>query len=101
MRCSRKRGSRRRSDAGSGHPGFSAPRAKVNTTGYQNIKKIFDMLQYNGTPFQDNIPLVATMFDHYVVLIHGSQYLDSLNAYSYSVDDDVGNFQGTGTGAYI
>jgi hypothetical protein len=75
--------------------------ANFNTTGYQNIKKVFDMLQYNGTPFQDNIPLVATMFDHYVALIHGSQYLDSLNAYSYSVDDDVGNFQGTGTGAYI
>ena len=75
--------------------------AKFNQTGYQNIKQVYDMLQYNGTPFQDNIPLVATMFDHYVALIHGSQYLNSLNAYSYSVDDDVGNFQGTGTGAYI
>ncbi len=75
--------------------------AKFNQTGYQNIKQVYDMLQYNGTPFQDNIPLVATMFDHYVALIYGSQYLNSLNAYSYSVDDDVGNFQGTGTGAYI
>jgi hypothetical protein len=74
---------------------------EFNTQGYQNIKKVYDKLQYNGIPFQTNIPLFATMFDPYVALIHGSQYLNSLNSYAYSVDDDVGNFQGEGTGAYI
>jgi hypothetical protein len=70
-------------------------------TKYQAVKTVYDHLQYNGTPFQTNIPIVSNMFDPYVALIHGQKYLNSLNAYAYSVDDDVGNFQGKGTGAYI
>jgi hypothetical protein len=72
-----------------------------NQTKYQATKTVYDHLQYNGTPFQTDIPITTTMFDPYVALVHGKNYLNSLNAYAYSVDDDVGNFQGKGTGAYI
>jgi hypothetical protein len=92
-------------------PGYCTPKSgtgncTIKTTNpdfteYQKVKNMYDELQYNGPAFETDIPVTATMFDAYVALLHGKEYLNSLNVYAYSVDDDVGNFQGKGSGAFI
>ncbi len=58
---------------------------------YQKVKALFDTFQRadNG------------VFDPWVLLIHSSKYLNSPNAYAYSVDDALGNMQADGDGLVL
>lgn len=68
-------------------PGY----ADNNSAGFRVVKSTFDDLQYwpDGS------------FNPYVLLIHGSEYVDAPNVYAYSVDDAVGNLQADGIGFVI
>jgi hypothetical protein len=62
-----------------------------NSLKYQEVKTLFDDLQY----------LPTGQFDPYVDLIHGENYCNAKFVYAYSVDDAVGNMQTTGEGLII
>lgn len=58
---------------------------------YQKVKALFDTFQRAGNG----------VFDPWVLLIHDSKYLNSPNAYAYSVDDALGNMQADGDGLVL
>jgi hypothetical protein len=62
---------------------------------YLRVKLEFDNLQYNKYA---NPPYV---FDPWVELIHGKNYLNIPGAYAYSVDDAVGNIQAEAKGYIV
>jgi hypothetical protein len=74
-----------------------------NTPGYADnhyakylpVKEEFDTLNYG---LYTEAPYV---FNPWVVLIHGQNYVDAPNVYAYSVDDAVGNIQAEATGFII
>jgi hypothetical protein len=79
-------------------PGYYKPGPPPDTKGYQVVKNVFDELQYNYKTETDK----TRVFDPYVDLIHGANYLNAQYAYAFSVDDGVGNLQVDGaTGFYI
>jgi hypothetical protein len=59
------------------------------------VKKQFDELNY-GTLLDSKYE-----FNPYARFVHGAEYANFKNAYSYSVDDEVGNIQAEGTGFII
>jgi len=72
-------------------PGFSANK----NAEYRRIKLAFDKLNY-GT-----LKTPKYVFNPWVQLIHNKNYLNTPNAYAYSVDDAVGNIQANATGIII
>jgi len=62
---------------------------------YRRVKLAFDKLNYN------TLKNSKYTFNPWVVLIHNTKYLNTPNAYAYSVDDAVGNIQAEGTGIII
>jgi hypothetical protein len=62
---------------------------------YRRVKLAFDSLNY------DTLKNSRYAFNPWVVLIHGKKYLNTPNAYAYSVDDAVGNIQANATGIII
>jgi hypothetical protein len=80
-------------------PGYFTinPDGSKNYAKYQAVKETFDLLQY--WPSFSEPP--NGLFDPYLVLIHGENYLNIPNAYAYSVDDALGNMQVTGDGLII
>jgi hypothetical protein len=66
---------------------------------YRRVKLAFDSLNYASLKNPQYV------FNPWVVLIHGQNknkpYLNTPNAYAYSVDDAVGNIQALGTGIII
>jgi hypothetical protein len=75
-------------------PGYNDPTQPVN---YGTVKAQFDQLQY----WVDVLKGDYGVFDPYVSLIHGPDYLNAPYTYAYSVDDAVGNMQTDGTGLII
>ena len=75
--------------------GGTCPAGKVDYAPYQKVKLEFDKLQYGTLPQQEFV------FDPWVEFIHSAKYLNIPGAYSYSVDDAVGNIQAEGTGYII
>jgi hypothetical protein len=63
---------------------------------YQAVKDKFDTLQYWPELANPN-----GLFDPYVLLIHGQDYINTAYAYAYSVDDALGNMLVKGDGFYI
>ena len=79
-------------------PGYYNPKKPDDTSKYQAVKNTFDGLQYNYLTETDP----NKVFDPYVDLIHGANYLNAQYAYAFSVDDGVGNLQVDGaTGFYL
>jgi hypothetical protein len=66
-----------------------------NYAKYSAVKLAFDKLNYGL------FPAAKYVFNPWVVLIHGKQYVFAPNVYAYSVDDAVGNIQAEGTGFII
>ena len=74
-----------------------------NTPGYQSnnyaeylrVKQEFDKLNYGTTQDPESV------FNPWVVMIHGSSYMNAPNVYAYSVDDAVGNIQADGLGFVV
>jgi hypothetical protein len=62
---------------------------------YLRVKQEFDKLNY-GTATDPKY-----VFNPWVVLIHGSSYVNAPNVYAYSVDDAVGNIQADGLGFIV
>jgi hypothetical protein len=69
--------------------------SKNNFAKYQEVKSLFDKWQR-----ADKGPSRG-VFDPWVLLVHDSAYLNSPNAYAYSVDDALGNMQADGDGIVI
>ena len=63
---------------------------------YQAVKDKFDQLQY-----WPGIANPNGLFDPYLLLIHGKDYINTAYAYAYSVDDALGNMLVKGDGFYI
>jgi hypothetical protein len=63
---------------------------------YQAAKDQFDTLQY-----WPGIANPNGLFDPYLLLIHGKDYINTAYAYAYSVDDALGNMLVKGDGFYI
>jgi hypothetical protein len=66
-----------------------------NYAEYLRVKQEFDKLNYGTTKDPKYV------FNPWVVLIHGSGYVNAPNVYAYSVDDAVGNIQADGLGFII
>jgi hypothetical protein len=82
-------------------PGYSTGTApKIDYTEYLRVKLEFDKLNY-GANIKAPLKDPQYVFNPWVVLIHGSQYVNAPNVYAYSVDDAVGNIQAYGTGFII
>jgi hypothetical protein len=80
-------------------PGYFVPaqgRTPINYAAYQRVKEQFDALQYWPNPTAPN-----GLFDPYLLLIHGADYINTDRAYAYSVDDALGNMQVEGDGLII
>jgi hypothetical protein len=80
------------------------PNGKDNNCGYgsnnfalyNQVKAEFDNLNYNLLTDAGSQPY---NFNPWVnVFIHGPNFVNALNVYAYSVDDQVGNLQAEGTG---
>lgn len=72
-------------------PGYQAD----NYAEYLRVKQEFDKLNYGTTKDPQYV------FNPWVVLIHGSSYVNAPNVYAYSVDDAVGNIQADGLGFVV
>jgi hypothetical protein len=62
---------------------------------YRRVKLLFDNLNYGSLKGE------RYAFNPWVLLIHDKNYLNTPNAYAYSVDDAVGNIQANATGIII
>jgi hypothetical protein len=78
-------------------PGYwTAGRTETDYSKYQAVKDKFDALQY-----WPGIANPNGLFDPYLLLIHGEDYINTAYAYAYSVDDALGNMLVKGDGFYI
>jgi hypothetical protein len=72
-------------------PGYSTGTVpNIDYTEYLRVKLEFDKLNY-GANIKDPLTNQKYVFNPWVVLIHGSKYINTPNVYAYSVDDAVGN----------
>lgn len=94
-------------------PGYNDPTKAPHD--YSTVKREFDDLQYwfnyhlddgdtqPGDYGQWTTPSAPNygVFDPYVALVHGKEFMNAPYTYAYSVDDAVGNYQADGTGLVV